>query len=394
MVREGPRTDGDVTGSVAADPSTLFVEARRHVRAGDLRAAARALAQVGAAAPRSAAAHRAEAARQLCLAGVEHERHAASLEQELAGQQAAARRSRAQVEVLLGDAEAGDVVPSGPDASPPPGTSRPIRGAGASPPAPGREDGAEGRLVARLLGNFEVEWQGRAVSDWGSLRGRTVLQYLLIDPSRPVRRDVFMELLWPGYSHESARNNLNVAIYSLRRSLCRNAAGPAVVVHRDGCYLLNPDLDVVTDRETFLAELASGALALAERDLAGGTAALERAVALYRGALYDDDPAGEWFLPERRLLEERALEAHERLAALRIERGEPGVALRSAQAALRLDPCRESAHRLVMQAYASLQQTQSVARQYRLCVQALASQLGLGPAPETTQLYRQLANVG
>jgi len=202
-----------------------------------------------------------------------------------------------------------------------------------------------------------------------------------------------MELLWPGHSPESARNNLNVAIYALRRALCRIAAGPNVVIHRDGCYLLNPSLDVVTDRDAFLAELASGGLALADGDLTAGTSAFEAAVALYRGPLFDDDLTGEWFLPERRLLEERALEAHERLATLRIERGEPAVALRSAQAALGLDPCRESAHRLVMRAYASLHQTQSVARQYRLCVQELASQLGLGPAPETTQLYQQLANV-
>ena len=133
--------------------------------------------------------------------------------------------------------------------------------------------------------------------------------------------------------------------------------------------------------------------ALGDGDVAAGTSAFERAVALYRGPLFDDEPAGEWFFAEQRLLEERALEAHEQLARLHIERGEPAGALQSAQAALRLDPCRESAHCLVMRAYASLQQTQSVARQYRLCVEALGSQLGLGPAPETTQLFQRLANV-
>ena len=60
---------------------------------------------------------------------------------------------------------------------------------------------------------------GRRVPRWTSLKARAVFQYLLIHQDRPIRRDVLMSLQWPDHSHTSARNNLNVALYSLRNTL-------------------------------------------------------------------------------------------------------------------------------------------------------------------------------
>ena len=69
------------------------------------------------------------------------------------------------------------------------------------------------------LGPLEVHVAGRRIPKWNSLKARAVFQYLLIHQDRPTRRDVLMELQWPNHSHNSARNNLNVALYSLRNTL-------------------------------------------------------------------------------------------------------------------------------------------------------------------------------
>ena len=69
------------------------------------------------------------------------------------------------------------------------------------------------------LGPLEVHVAGRRLAKWNSLKARAVFQYLLIHQDRPIRRDVLMELQWPNHSHNSARNNLNVALYSLRNTL-------------------------------------------------------------------------------------------------------------------------------------------------------------------------------
>ncbi len=60
---------------------------------------------------------------------------------------------------------------------------------------------------------------GVRVLRWSSLKARAVFQYLLLHHGRPVRREVLMELEWPNHSHSSARNNLNVALCSLRNTL-------------------------------------------------------------------------------------------------------------------------------------------------------------------------------
>ena len=51
-----------------------------------------------------------------------------------------------------------------------------------------------------------------------------------------------MALQWPDHSHNSARNNLNVALHSLRSTLDGLGQDAQPIVYRDGCYILNPDL--------------------------------------------------------------------------------------------------------------------------------------------------------
>ena len=83
-----------------------------------------------------------------------------------------------------------------------------------------------------------------------------MFQYLLIHRGRPVRRDVLMELQWPDHTHTSARNNLNVALHSLRNTLDGPWQGRQPVLYQDGCYVLNPALKWWADRDEFLSALS------------------------------------------------------------------------------------------------------------------------------------------
>src|SRR5260370_8232775 len=79
-------------------------------------------------------------------------------------------------------------------------------------PTPSRP---EADVVALMLGPLELDVAGRRVVRWNSLKARAVFQYLLIHRSRPVRRDVLMELQWPNHTHTSPHNTLNVTLYNL-----------------------------------------------------------------------------------------------------------------------------------------------------------------------------------
>jgi len=258
--------------------------------------------------------------------------------------------------------------------------------------APGSAAGSDADVAALVLGPLEVRAAGGRVLRWSSLKARAVFQYLLIHQDRPVRRDALMELEWPDHTHNSARNNLNVALYSLRNTLERPRPGIQPILYRGGCYLLNPALTWWIDRSEFLSMLGRAESARRGDRRQQAADAYHDAVHLYRGPLFEDDPAGEWYLPEQRHLEELYLQALGNLAEVYCDLGELSAAVRFGQLAIDTDPCCEPVHRVLMRCYARQHQQQLVSRQYRCCVDALRDELGVLPGAETVQLFRRLTS--
>lgn len=270
-----------------------------------------------------------------------------------------------------------------PPASPAPEipTSRPEAGPGPVMP--------QADIVALALGPLEVHVADRPVPRWNSMKARAVFQYLLVHQHRPTRRDVLMALQWPDHSHDSARNNLNVALYSLRNTLGPSSAAQPIL-YRDGCYMLNPEIHWWIDRNEFLS-------ALDDARLAGRAGSREKiidfyhkAIQLYRGPLFEDDGADEWHLPEQRRLQDLYGHAVERATEIHFQLGELPEALHFGQLGLQNDPCSETIHRLLMRCYASRREQQLVARQYQDCTAALRRELGISPSEETTRLLHEL----
>jgi DNA-binding SARP family transcriptional activator len=280
------------------------------------------------------------------------------------------------------DRELVNVSPGMPEELPP---GEPER----SPPLSDRP-GAD--VSALLLGPLELIVAGRRVVRWNSLKARAVFQYLLIHHDRPVRRDVLMDLQWPNHTYTSARNNLNVALYNLRNTLEGPWQGLQPIVYKEGCYVLNPDLEWWIDRDEFLSALSEAQVARASDSLRKVIHHYHRAVQLYRGPLFEDDLTGDWYLPEQRHLNELYLQALESLGEIYFDLGELSSAEQFAQLALANDPCCEPVHRLLMRCYASEQKQQLVSRQYSICVDALRDELGVSPGAETLRLFHDLTS--
>ncbi len=244
-------------------------------------------------------------------------------------------------------------------------------------------------VTVRLLGPFEIAIGAGPASRCTSFKGLTVLKFLLMHGGR-ARREELMELLWRGYRPQSARNNLNVAIYALRRAVEASWGDASLLVYSEGRYLLNPDLLWWTDLEEFSAAIAAGDSASALGEARPAAEAYLRAAGLYRGPLLEDEAHGDWWLDEQRVVQERYLAASESLAEIYLDAGDVGGAVAVGEDVLRTDPCRESAHRLLMRCFALQSQGQLIARQFRRCTEVLERELGLRPAGETLRLYREL----
>jgi DNA-binding SARP family transcriptional activator len=244
-------------------------------------------------------------------------------------------------------------------------------------------------VAAAVLGPFEVSVQGKRVLSWGGHKNRTLFEYLLLRPDRPVHREVLMELLWPGHSYTSARNNLNVCIYGIRQALQARSPANRFILYRDSCYLLDPDVTWHVDRSEFVS------LVTAARAASAGQAeqAMElyvEASRLYRGPLFEDDLSCDWFASERRTLHELYIQSLEELAGLYLTKHNFGAATGTALRVLDEDVCRESAHRLLMRCYSQQSQQSLVARQFQLCIAALRKEFSLSPTDETVSLFHAL----
>lgn len=247
-------------------------------------------------------------------------------------------------------------------------------------------------IAARVLGPLELNVAGTRVFGWSSLKARAIFQYLLIHLGRPVRREALMELEWPEHTPNSARNNLNVALYSLRNTLDQQGLELHTVLYKEGCYLLNPALTYWTDRNEFLSMIRGAQQARRTGGTEQAISACRSAVQLYRGPLFEDDLAGDWYLPERRKLKELYLQTLEYLAEAYCESGQLRTAVEFGQQAISADPCHEAAHRVLMRCYARQQQQQLVSRQFQLCTTALRDEFAVSPAAETIQLFHALTS--
>jgi DNA-binding SARP family transcriptional activator len=232
------------------------------------------------------------------------------------------------------------------------------------------------------------------VEPWPNRRSKSLFKYLVSHRERPVPKEVLMDLLWPGARARAARNNLNVAVYNLRRTMRNGDDRFSYVLFRDDAYRLNPDLDIWVDAEEFERLVASARRMARAGDTAGAIGDYEVARALYAGDLFDDDPHEEWTFERRRALQEEYLRALAGLGAAHLGGGEHEAAAEAFRAALAVDPCREEAHRGLMRCYALAGQRHLALRQYRRCAEALRTSLGLAPDPDTAALDRAIRQGG
>jgi len=279
------------------------------------------------------------------------------------------------------------IVASVPDPSPDRPRSEPPRPWGALAAAGADSTGSGRRVEARLFGPFELRIDGEVVGGWRGQRGLGVLKHVLSRPKRSSPRDVLLDTMWPYADPDRARNRLQVAVSSVRRTV-RRVADVDILEHRDGSYRIPADVGVSTDVDEFERLVAAGRRAEAQGDPTTAADAYEEAVALYRGDFLAEDLYEDWTSLRRETLRVTYLDVLDRLAQLHISSRRVGQCIEVAQLILRQDPSREDAHRLLMRSYAAQGRVGQVDRQFEICRRTLCEALATPPAAATVELYR------
>lgn len=253
------------------------------------------------------------------------------------------------------------------------------------------EPAAGPTLTAYLLGQFRAMLNDQPVENWPSSRGRAIFKYLLTHRDRPAPRDVLMDLFWPDSGPEEARNSLNVALHGLRQALRSAAAVPVVEFCRDeGAYRLHPNLHLWLDVDEFERHVQAGCAMEAAGQFAAAAAGYEVAAGLYQGDFLADDPYEEWPVLHRERLRLAYLDTLDRLGRIYFSQGRYAACATLCQLLLARDNCREDAHCRLMRCYSRQGQRHLALRQYQVCVRALHDDLGVAPAPATTDLCERI----
>ena len=236
----------------------------------------------------------------------------------------------------------------------------------------------------RVLGPLEAT-DGRRPLELGGQKQRAVLARLLLDLNRTVAVDRLVDDIWGEDVPASAVKMVQISVSRLRKVL-----PPGVLQTRAPGYMLQADAESV-DAVRFARLRTAGRAALASGDAVAAAAALQEALALWRGA-----PLAEFDEPFARaeaahLEELRVLCLEERIEA-ELVLGRHADAVPEITALVAAHPLREGLHRQLMLAlYRGGRQGEALAA-YQRFRRTLDQELGIEPTAGLNELHVRILN--
>jgi two-component SAPR family response regulator len=194
---------------------------------------------------------------------------------------------------------------------------------------------------------------------------------------RPViTRSEICQAFWPELDTDQAVNVFHVTKRRLHKALDMD-----VLVHLDGYYRINPDLDIDYDVMRFTSQLMDGR----DTNNANRIAAWQKSIDLYRGPFLQGHN-DRWILDRRADFQAGFLQALGEMAQYRLAEGRPEHALALYLRAVNENPRREDIHQIVMRLFTSLGRRSEAAAHYQKMLQELKS----GIKPETRAVYEEI----
>jgi len=238
-------------------------------------------------------------------------------------------------------------------------------------------------LTIRLLGGFQLAWQGQPLTGFRSRKAEALCAYLVCQP-RPHAREMLATMFWDESSQEQALANLRKLLTEL----------PAPLAD----YLLITRQTITFDAEKpYWLDAAAFQQLLSSGD--GTLAALEVAITLYQGAFLadfhlPDSPEFEsWAALERERWHHQLSQALRTVAQTCLHRRQYEAGLMYARRLQQIEPLSEQAQRLMMLLLARQGHITEALHQYQQFQVHLLTQLGIAPTAETQALAERIQTV-
>lgn len=234
------------------------------------------------------------------------------------------------------------------------------------------------KLELILLGESTIKLNGKPAAELPSRKAEAMLIYLVCT-QRPYSRELLADFFWDDRASEQALANLRSLLSGLRHSF-------------------KPFLDISRQTVAFKESSDHWIDAVAFQQLAQSEAVAdwETAVSLYQSDflagfdIRDSRGFEEWVTLERERHQRTAVHLLRRLVQHFLGHQQYEKGIRYAARLLAISPLSEWAHRQMMLLLARNDQRAEALRQYQLCCDVLAEELGIDPSPETTTLHDRI----
>lgn len=230
------------------------------------------------------------------------------------------------------------------------------------------------------LGRFVVVRDASPLASPGKGKQRVLdlLKAIIARGPHGAPPELLAGILWPETEGDTARDDLRVALYRLRKLLGDEQA----VLSADGRIRLNPEWCWV---DAFALETAL-------EKPCWQSAPDPELLQLYEGNFLATDGDQPWLMAQRERLRSKFLRAIEAAGAERVAAGNLDGAIELYQRATEVDPLAETLYRRLMDCYVRQGRTAEAMNVYRRCRQMLSVVLGMKPGPETEALHDALAS--
>lgn len=240
-------------------------------------------------------------------------------------------------------------------------------------------------MKIQLCGHVAIEVGGKRLENQlPGRQGRLLFVYMAAHRLTPLTRDELIQAVWSDEPPPAAEVALRALLSKLRRVL-----GESAFEGSDPVRVLLPDAWIDLEAARDAIHRAESAIALREWARAWSSSQIALFTAR-RGFLPGEDSA--WIDDVRRDLGDlhvRALECYVE-ASLGVGGTEISTARRAARELVSLAPFRESAYRLLMEAFVAEGNPAEALRVYERLRTLLSDELGTFPSAETQQLHERI----
>ena len=240
----------------------------------------------------------------------------------------------------------------------------------------------EPQLRIRALGTTLVETgETKIEGDWLLHRPGHLLKYLICQRGRPAHVYELVEALWPS-AGSSGENTARYFVHVLRELLepHRVPRSNSGFIHSaNGTYCL--DRNVYVDLDEFEALVSAGLEISAETPAARSQAisCLDRAMDLYRGDLFAEEPFAEWAFEERETMRNLACHALDALVEHHLASRELAAATRNLERYASLQPLDSDVHQILIRTYLEQGHRSEAQRRYAAFRRRLIYEFGEEP---------------